>query len=365
LSRRRQVLEFPPDCWRRAVLDDVLDADEWSQLRYGAEEAFSLEELRSFAQRWHEDTQDRLKQVIAIAPGPEKRDALGAVRDRLERVFAVLGMIYPQATRDWQAEVTRLDGLTWQSLRDDKRLSLQELIRAVAGLETTEIQGQALYEIAQRIARTELSPAERRELLRLIAAEERLASLIRWDDRFWGYLRDVFPFPEAQRGIAVDLTGARPMTVECRLDLLSAQIVGPVRRGRPALAVYSQQGQLRTLVAGKRRLLFRIAAAGGSIEKYGCRLEIQMQSRQSLHPKLLEVERLDTLAQVDPRQALDLVAGLNLPPDHLIHRTAREAQRDPRQANLLADLLIELQLGIDPDVARHLARIRAREDRYG
>jgi hypothetical protein len=76
----------------------------------------------------------------------------------------------------------------------------------------------------------------------------------------------------------------------------------------------------------------------------------------------MEVERLATLAQVDPAAALAAVADLNLPSDHLIHRTAAAAQRDPAQANLLGDLLIELKFSIDPDVAKHLARMRASEE---
>ncbi|MCI0728921.1 MAG: hypothetical protein L0332_19695, partial [Chloroflexi bacterium] len=74
---------------------------------------------------------------------------------------------------------------------------------------------------------------------------------------------------------------------------------------------------------------------------------------------------LDTLANVDPQQALARVAHLDLPANHPARQAAEAVRTDPRQARVLADLLIELAVGLDADVARQLVRSMAGRSRGG
>jgi hypothetical protein len=46
-----------------------------------------------------------------------------------------------------------------------------------------------------------------------------------------------------------------------------------------------------------------------------------------------------------------------------VFATAKRVADDPRYGRVLADLLIELLVGIDSDVARRLARAKARGNR--
>jgi hypothetical protein len=87
------------------------------------------------------------------------------------------------------------------------------------------------------------------------------------------------------------------------------------------------------------------------------------KSESSATTALLEVDRLDTLAHVDPRQALAAVEDRDLPQNHPVFLAAEAAEVDPRQSRVLADLLIELVVGIDADIARDLARQQARANR--
>jgi hypothetical protein len=360
LTSRRELARFSPEHWRVAVPDDVLDSEGWEVVRYGAVDAFTVEQLRDYCDRHHAEIQQRLQAIQWIPPGEERVAALQSAAAWASRVFSVIQLVDDRLGHEWNLARQQLDQQLWQQLRDDAGLALPNLIAAVAKIATQEVRQKGLYAIADRLAKQDFTDSQRRDLLRLMYAQDTLKSLFTWDDRFWRKIRDVFPMPQPERGVTVDLTEARPVKVTEQMDLLNARIVGPVKLGRPALGVYTRKGW-EFLVAGKRSLLFRITDAGGSLEKYGCRLTIEMKSKASLHPRLMEVERLATLAQVDPAAAVASVADMHLPSDHLIYRTAAAAQRDPAQANLLADLLIELKFSIDPDVARHLARMRASE----
>ena len=80
------------------------------------------------------------------------------------------------------------------------------------------------------------------------------------------------------------------------------------------------------------------------------------QDDSSIYPALLEVETIDALANLNPNDALKKAEHLNLPSDHLIYEIAEKAKTDKRQSRVLADLLIELLVGVDADIARRLAR---------
>jgi hypothetical protein len=74
---------------------------------------------------------------------------------------------------------------------------------------------------------------------------------------------------------------------------------------------------------------------------------------------LLEADVLDTLANLDPEQAVDKLRA-TLPASHPIFDAARKAKTDLRYARILSDLLIEASIGIDADVARRLMKAQSR-----
>lgn len=266
------------------------------------------------------------------------------------------------AVPSWEIarEVERLDGARWQAARAEG-VDLERWIAVAAKLGTDEVCLKALNRIARELRAR--PPGDVPALLEKIAARKRLRNLTEYDTQFWELLRDQVTLGASATGVTVDITDAYEQTVQLRWDVLRAQRVGPVTGGRSALVVASPYGRPQVYVRGERKLKFQVAKAGGTLQKYGCTLVMKGSGGPSLHPALLEIERLDTLANVDPAQAVASLADLSLPPAHPVYQTAAAARTDARHARILADLLIELRFGIDADVARHLARGQARANR--
>lgn len=361
LTSRKQKLEIPQTCWRPATLDDFLDSAKWESSSYSARQNFSLEEIHDFTSRWHDDTLRRLNDVIATPSGNERRNALAAFRDRIRRVHRVLSLLPERVDLDFQIEVERLDRLRLQAIQIDKHAEPERWIAELAQITTTQVLQEGLHALARLIKKPKWKKIQRLKMLRAIASHANLNYAAKYDKKFWQILGPCFPLPRSTTGVKVNLTEAHEVRLDGYWDLLTTRLIGPVRLGRKALAAVNQKdGSVRCYVRGERKLLFKIANAGGTLKKYGCLLTIDLNSRQSLKPRLMEMERLDTLSQVDPLQAVQSIAHLKLPADHLVYRTAQAACHNSRQARLLADLLIELKFGIDPDVARHLSRINSR-----
>lgn len=125
----------------------------------------------------------------------------------------------------------------------------------------------------------------------------------------------------------------------------------------------AQVGDTVYYVRGERKLKHSIRARGGAITRWGCTLVVAAGAGPaSVHARLLEVDRIDTLAHVDPRRAAALVADHH-PADPAIATALAKSAGDPRWRRVLADLLIERLVGIDADVARRLARAEAGANR--
>jgi hypothetical protein len=177
---------------------------------------------------------------------------------------------------------------------------------------------------------------------------------------FWTAIQHHVPLPANVTGEKIDIAAAREVTVPLTWDTYKAKRVGTIKLGRAALMVYVNNHWL--YVRGERKLLHQIRARGGSLKKWGCTLTVGGKQEGSAHEKLLEVDRIDTLAQVDPKGAARL-AGEDLPQTHPIATALAHAAGDPKWRRILADLLIEKLVGIDADVARRLARGEARANR--
>ncbi len=358
---RRQIVDLPPTCWRLTELDDFLDAGGWEWTLWGVEQHIALTEFRAFAERWHADTIARFRGVEDIASAEARSAALAPLAERLQRVYGVLQHAGARAEHERMQAVEHLDRQHLEALRPIGADRLKDWLSAVEAMETDAVRSEALQELARYlVGGGGPGPEERARILRAISRRKKLREATEYDSDFWEILSDHLDLPEPARDLVVDVTNAHPCTVQANWDLLRATRVGPVAPGRSALAVYTERGRLRCYVRGDRTLLFRIRKAGGELRKYGCTLRIQAPGGASLRPMLLDIERLDTLAHVDPAQAVEAVADLGLPADHLLYRTARAAASDHRQARLLSDLLIELKYGVDADVARTLIRSQSR-----
>jgi hypothetical protein len=333
-----------------------MEAEGYQWAIWNAGEQFSLEEYRAFTERWHPEIQDGLRRIGDVEPGTARLAALKVLQERLERYALVVSRLPQRAALDVEAERARLDRLRFRALRAGPVRDLDRLLQAAKSMETQKYLHRTLLFIARELAAVELPREERARIARVMAADESIREATEYFPAFWKRVRDVFPLPEPVEGEVVDLTDAHEVRVNWSWDLLRAKRVGPVVPERTALVVYTDRGAVRFYVRGERKLKFQIARAGGTLQKFGCTLRMRLENRGTIQPLLLEAERLRTLANVAPREAVESIRDLNLPPDHLVYRTAAAAERDPGQAQLLSDLLIELRFGIDASVAR--ARIR-------
>lgn len=360
---RRQIVDLPPTCWRLTVLDDFLDAGGWEWTLWSVEQHIALTEFRVFAERWHADTMARFRGVEDLASAEARCAALAPLAARLQRVYGVLQHAGGRAEHERMQAIEHLDRQRLEALRPLGADRVKDWLSAAEAMETDEVRTEALRELA-RYGVGAAGTEERARILQAISRRKKLREATQYDTDFWEIVSHHLDLPDPARDLVVDVTNAHPCTVQANWDLFRATRVGPVMPGRSALAVYTERGRLRCYVRGDRTLLFRIRKAGGELRKYGCTLRIQAPGGASLRPMLLEIERLDTLAHVDPAQAVEAVADMGLPPDHLLYRTARAAASDHRQAHLLSDLLIELKYGVDADVARSLVRSQSRVRRF-
>jgi hypothetical protein len=363
--RRREVSLIPEESWRRAALDDFVDSEDQHGALYSASGFFSPEEFHAFGTRWLAETQSRLGEALAISAAAERVARLGQVQPLLERVYAVLECCPDALELERNRYEEQTDRLAWTAAQAAGE-NLADWIDAAARLRHPELQEEATLAIAEAIAtRDDIDGEACGHLLARLYRKRKLREQTQYDPGFWKAIARKAQLTAPVTGQTVDLTTAHEVRVQLNWDILSAKRIGPVTPGRTALVVVDDRGRVRYLVHGERKLKFRIAAAGGSLRKYGCTLTLRgQQGSSSLQPILMEVERLDTLAHLDPDQAVAIVADLNLPAEHSVYRVAAAAGTDARSGRMLADLLIELKWGIDADVARHLSRAEARANRF-
>jgi hypothetical protein len=355
LTSRREIARLPRACWRPAVLDDFVDSHDAGSAMWHVQAHFSLEEFRDFAARHAPAAEARLAQVLATKPGPSRVAALRRHQTYVERVYCVLFRVPGRMTQEAREEAARLARLEWETIKaaaDDPRGWVAPLGR----LKHDEVRQKALRELARAArALAKTDPEAASECILAVGAHSRLRNDSNWDEKFWKIAGPLIRLGPSATGITVDLTNARQVQVAMGWDLVRAQRVGTIVPGRTALLVHARGSRI-TYVEGERKLKFRLARTGGSLQKHGCTLTLKADTGRALAPALLEIERLDTLANLDPQQALESIAHLNLPADHVVYRTAAAARDDPRQARALAVLLAELRYGIDAHVARRLTR---------
>jgi hypothetical protein len=278
-------------------------------------------------------------------------------------VFEVLEAAPGRARREREALAEELDRAVLASLAGAP-FDVDAWALAALRLRSEALLPEALEAIGAAFGRPGLDDAAIYRVLGLLGADDRLVWHLTYtgSEAFWRPIARRLRLAPNVRGETIDLTGAAEESPALGFRLIAAQRVGLIVPGRRALVLTAPNGTV-TYVRGSRGLLFEIAAAGGRIDRMGNTLAVRGGARRDLHRGLMEVERLDTLANVDARALLPEMDRLGLPGDHPARRLVEEAPRELGKARMLADLMIELVVGVDADVARRLARQRRRGGR--
>lgn len=358
---RSRRLVLPEGCWRPATLDDYVDSELHAWIT--PFESYSIEDFDAFMDRWIPEVRAAMDTVTAAQTRGERRKALKAAHKLAKGVISVV---------DWVP--ARLAGMAQkeQLERDKRRLKKlmasdspwRDLLDGIVSLRSPNVVPRALRWIVGKLADDpSVSHTEMDELLAAIHAVPRLRDTVAYDDGFWrAALPKVALEPTVTEG-TFDISDAQETGVRLDWQTWSAVRVGQISVGRSALAVYDPETERTMLIKGDRALKFEALRRGGSIERYGCTLTVKPDPSVAVRSAFLEVERLDAIAALDPAQALESVADLNLTPDHPIVVTAREAETDLAKRRVLADLLIEMRHGLDPNVAREMAHASTRRRR--
>jgi hypothetical protein len=358
--RRKQINEIPPDLWRPATLDDLLDARNAEMFRWGLGEYFALAEFQAFAARHVPPLLSRLHDAFPMPDGD------------INRMFGILSALPNRLTGDVQKLRVAMDRERVRAARKKAReegrngLSIDDRITLLEQVETDAVVHDLLLRIARSLAENQLTQAEIRATLDRMGKIKRIRDATMYFPQFWEKIGKVYRLEPTENGKTIDITDAREQTVMLDWNLLNAKRVGPVVPERTALVVYNKNGTPKVYVRGERKLKFQVQSAPkGRKDKYGCTLVMREDpDKQRMQGFLLDVERMDTLAQLDPPAAVALVPGAaDLPANHPVRRAAEAARTDWRQARVLADLLIELHTGADADIIRRMARAQNRANR--
>ncbi|HEV7555577.1 MAG TPA: hypothetical protein VGO00_09000 [Kofleriaceae bacterium] len=347
---RRQRVDLVESLWRPTVLDDFIDAHNAEACVWYVSTYFTARQISDFTAKHGPSLHHAVREAIEVERTRRAR-ALKAVAARTNRVVPV---IYQGSRRLY----TEMEAIKEELDREDAAelltspFSVARWIKGTSKLRTPTVKAQVLGDFGKQLA-------ERPHLIagaldRMIAAKLHEVHA----PEMWKHIATLVPIEQTIRGKTIDLTTAHEMTAELGWELWSAERVGPVKPNRSVLAV--TVGKRTYYVRGERKLKHAIRARGGKITRWGCTLVVGGSvGTRGVHAKLLEVDRIDTLAHIDPRRAVALVSG----DDPAIATAARHADDDPRWRRILADLLIERLVGIDADVARRLARSHASANR--
>ncbi|NVB77052.1 MAG: hypothetical protein HOV81_01535 [Kofleriaceae bacterium] len=340
------------ELWRLAVLDDLLDAHNGGDMHWQIAQHFTLAQIAAFSEAHGPGLLAETKAALAA----ERAKRASALRELAKRTSRIVPVIYASTTR------VALERIAVEIEEDHTEIAKLEAgpfdadrwIDVCSRLNNDQVRRETLGTIGRKLVQTggDIPDALQRMRRRGLATV--------WSDQLWQEIKDHVVLDQNVSGEAIDLTKATEVTVTASWETWKARRVGPIKIGRAALAI--TVGNETTYVRGERKLLHRIRARGGKLERWGNTLVVGgKKGPASAHEKLLEVDRIDTLAQVDPAAAARLAGDLAATDP--IAGALERARTEPTWRRILADLLIERLVGIDADVARRLARAQARANR--
>lgn len=355
-QKRRALSELPGSCWRIMKIDDVLEIANYDRLYHGLSDLFGAADLIAFADRVWPDLRERFAKADAITEPEARAKALRGVVDRAMRVTVISNNSGAILTADADRTLQPIEKATLDALAAQSTLDLKSWATFIRRVHDTQLHATALQTLGTRLAALSDSDAivaALTELRKHIGSDEyRFA-----DQRLWAPIEKRLKLGPTESSGTFDISDAVPLRVTAGFEIVVAKRVGPVRIGRMALVMGTRP---RVYVAGERRLKFEVERAGGTLKRYGVTLTNAKRGRGVVQKSLLEVDMLDSLAQLDPPQALARLDDLKLPASHPVRAVAAQAIDSIPHRRVLADMLIELHTGIDPEIARRMARAQGK-----
>lgn len=354
-SKRREISEFSENLWRETVLDDYIECENFNETIWNIAQQFPAEDYASFGDKWITSAQEKLNRAVQKESGIPRISAFKEIQKYLERVYFVMDKSPYCLTNEIEKMQSVIDRTKFDEITNNSE-NLSDWIDVSNTLQTETARQTALNFIAEVIVKRRLESKEIYNLLHKFGLQLRNSTGY-YGSRFWEKLSPYLKFEQNIFGKEIDITEAVEEKVLFNWDLLNAERVGTISHNRNALVIRDKRtNRAQIYISGERKLKFQVQNHGGTFEKFGCNLRMSPQDSSSIHPALLEVEKIDALANLNPVVALEKAAHLNLPKNHPVYYIAEKAKTDKRQSRVLADLLIELLIGVDADIARNLAR---------
>ena len=355
---RKAILEFPEGIWRDTVLDDFLTAHQYAQALWSLPQHFSLAQMQAFFDKWWPQTETRLRQLLTYNETEAQLQGFDRDQDFLARVLGVIAQSGNVFNRTHQELLKKWEERHLPRLRQAQPFVPEDWVEVAAALRDAGVCQTILREMAQRLSSAHLEQDRLHAILARIGRNPKLRQAVAYDQSFWFWWNTILRLEQNVTGATIDISLAREQKVALNWETVESRRIGRIVPGRTALAVPYEGTTL--YIGAPRKLKFQIRQAGGQLKKWGNTLTLAVARQNQLQQALLDVEALETLAQVAPAQAVARLAHLNLPETHPVFDAAARAANDPRYAHILADLLIELGAGLDADVARRLIREQSR-----
>jgi hypothetical protein len=352
---RGEETAIPRDLWRRAVLDDYLDAANAVTYVWHASTYFNLTEITAFAET-HAPSLEREVRAALSTDRASRPKVLAKALKRAEIIVPILNAGQRRISIELEELKAALDREAVAKLTKAKG-TIAGWISACAELRSVVVKNELMVAIAKRLIAEDADIAKALDQM----IEKKLHTI--HNAELFTILGDKLPLPQNVQGETIDLGPMKEITVAASWQTYMAQRVGPVKLGRSALFSYVKKGNVYVFryVRGERKLKHRIKKRGGTLHRWGNTLTIGVKDPSSAQVALLKVDEIDSLAQLAPARAVALLD--TIPPTPPITEALAKAANDPRWRRVLADLLIERIVGIDADVARRLARAEARANR--
>ena len=356
---RREVLELPETIWREAVLDDVLEAQNYQMAAWYLDRYFDLAAFDDFARRRLPQALELLQKGVMAPAGESRVQTLQAIQPLLERIFLVINRTPTRVQADYQQEIKNLEA-TYVRLLRQQTFSAAQWIESAGRMKSNEAALDLLMDVIDYLSRPGTSQQLLHHTIATIGRHPNLRQLTQQPTApLWYRLSHALRLESNVEGKTLSIASAKEQRAALNWELFDGQRIGRIVSGRPMLVMSDDSGR-KLYIAGQRKLKQRVQKAGGRLAYQGNTLIMDDAASNNLNQTFLEAEILDTLANMAPHQALDRVAHLQLPAGHPIYQAAATAPHDPRQSRILANLLIELVVGVDADIVRAHLRQKSR-----
>lgn len=338
----------PEHVWRNITFDEAVDLRGFRELAYAAANAAPLREIVESLRRRAPKLLDAMDAGLALDDAEQIAKLSGLSLDR-QTLGTIVWGLNARADRHVVELAERVDREALAELRRQP-FDVEAWVSAADAMKAMPGRLAALVELCRRIPEGDDAPTHALAIVHAVARRPECLRTIHFAPAFWTPLAPLLDWAATMRVGSLSIENANETVVTAGWDLWNARRVGRVKIGRKALVI---PGGINTYVRGSRALLKQVIDAGGALRHHGVTLKYPTSARP-LTPRLVEVERIDTLAYVDPEAALATIGERGEVP--ALRALVERAKVDRGVARVLADHLIEYAVGIDADVARKLAR---------